>query len=128
MELRGYSPCTVESYSKYLFRFLNFTSKSIESLDVEDLRVFLHHLITKNLSTFYINSVYSSSQLFYTHVLKKPLNLNDVLYLKVLKSNLLFYLIQKLVLFLVFFDSSHKESVTYVSSSSSLHFSRWQFI
>lgn len=78
MELRGYSPRSIKSYSKHLMRFLCFTNKSIDSLDVEDLRSFLYHLISRKLSTSYINSVYSSAQLFFTHVLKKPFSLNDV--------------------------------------------------
>lgn len=78
MELRGYSPLTVKSYSKYLLSFLNFSNKPIESIEAEDLRNYLHHLISRKLSTSYINSVYSSTHLFFTHVLKKPFSLNDV--------------------------------------------------
>lgn len=78
MELRGYSPRTVKSYSNYLLRFLIFTNKPIESLDVQDLRNFLLHLISRKLSASYINSVYSASYLFFTHVLKRPFSLIDV--------------------------------------------------
>ncbi|TCT17122.1 site-specific recombinase XerD [Natranaerovirga pectinivora] len=78
MELRGYSPRSIESYSKYLLRFLNFTNKPIDSLVPEDLKSFLYFLISRKLSTSYINSAYSSTQLFFTLVLKKPFSLNDV--------------------------------------------------
>ncbi|TCK98028.1 site-specific recombinase XerD [Natranaerovirga hydrolytica] len=78
MELRGYSPRSIESYSKYLIRFLHFTNKPVDSLVNEDLKSFLHHLIAKKLSTSYINSVYSSVHLFFTLVLKKSFSLTDV--------------------------------------------------
>ncbi len=78
LELRGYSPRTVHSYSRYLLKFLLFTDKSVSDISEDDLRLYLHSLIARKLSTSYINSVYSSSQLFFMHILKRPLNMQHV--------------------------------------------------
>ncbi len=78
LELRGYSPRTVHSYSRYLHKFLLFTDKSVSDISEDDLRLYLHSLIARKLSTSYINSVYSSSQLFFMHILKRPLNMQHV--------------------------------------------------
>lgn len=78
LELRGYSPRTINSYSKYLHRFLTLTNKPVSDITEEDLRVYLHSLVCKKVSTSFVNSVYSSTQLFFTHVLKRPFNLQNV--------------------------------------------------
>lgn len=78
MELRGYSPRTVDSYYQHLKRFLVFTDKSVDSLIFEDVRIFLHSLIKKKLSTSYINGSYSVCQLFFSSVLKQSFTLSDV--------------------------------------------------
>jgi site-specific recombinase XerD len=78
MELRGYSPRTIHSYSKYLSRFLNLTDKPMADITEEDFRLYLHSLVCRKVSTSYVNSVYSSAQLFFTHVLKRPLNIQNV--------------------------------------------------
>lgn len=78
MQLRGFSPNTIRTYSTNLRNFLNFTSKSISDLSPDDVRVFLHHLIGRKLSTAYINSTYSVCKLFYISVLKQPFSLDDI--------------------------------------------------
>lgn len=78
LELRGYSPRTIHSYSKYLNRFLTLTHKPVLDITEEDLRLYLHSLVCRKVSTSHVNSVYSSTQLFFTHVLKRPLNLQHV--------------------------------------------------
>jgi len=78
LELRGYSPRTVSSYSRYLQRFLIHTNKSVSEINEDDLRYFLHSLICSKVSTSYVNSVYSSTQLFFMHVLKRPLDIQNV--------------------------------------------------
>lgn len=78
LELRGYSPRTINSYSRYLHRFLTLTNKSVSDITAEDLRLYLHSLVCKKVSTSYINSVYSSTSLFFNHVLKRPFNLQHV--------------------------------------------------
>lgn len=78
LQLRGYSPRTIGAYSTYLHRFLIHSAKSVSDISEDDLRLYLHSLICRKVSTSYINSVYSSSQLFFVHVLKRPFNLQNV--------------------------------------------------
>jgi site-specific recombinase XerD len=78
MELRGYSPRTIHSYSRYLNRFLSLIDKPVSDITEEDLRLYLHSLVCRKVSTAYVNSVYSSTQLFFTHVLKRPFNMQNV--------------------------------------------------
>lgn len=78
LEIRGYSPKTVKSYSKYLSRFLLFCNKPVHSLSEEDVRSFLHYLVSLKLSTSYINGSYSSLRLFFLYILKRPFNMTNV--------------------------------------------------
>ncbi len=78
MELRGFSPKTITSYSSNLKQFLIFMDKPVEDLITEDVRSFLHHLIKRKLSTSYINTAYSVCSLFFKSVLKKPFSMEDV--------------------------------------------------
>ena len=86
MELRGFSPNTIKTYSTNLNAFLLFTDKPLDQLTTEDVRAFLHHLISRKLSASYINSTYSVCNLFFTSVLKKPFSLQDVPRVKVPKK------------------------------------------
>lgn len=78
MNLRGYSPRTIGSYSSNLNKFLNFTDKPVEDLTTDDVRAYLLDLKGQKLSTSYINGSYSVCQLFFKVVLKKPFSLTDV--------------------------------------------------
>ena len=78
MNLRGFSPRTVRSYSSNLSKFLIYTSKPIDDLEVEDVRIFLLHLKGRKLSTSYINTAYSSCKLFFQSVLKRPFSMDDI--------------------------------------------------
>jgi site-specific recombinase XerD len=60
LELRGYSPRTVSSYSRYLQRLLSHTKKSVSEINEDDLRHYLHSLVCSKVSTSYVNSVYSN--------------------------------------------------------------------
>lgn len=51
MELRGYSPRTIHSYSEYLHRFLTLTNKPVSDITEEDLRLYLHSLVCRQVST-----------------------------------------------------------------------------
>lgn len=86
MELRGFSPNTVRTYSTNLLKFLNFISKPINLLEADDVRIYLHHLVSRKLSPAYINSTYSVCKLFFTSVLKRPFTLNDIPRVKVPKK------------------------------------------
>lgn len=78
MQLRGYSPRTIQAYSANLKKFLAFTGKSVENLTPMDVRAFLLDLKSRKLSTSYLNGSYSVCQLFFKVVLKKPFSLVDV--------------------------------------------------
>lgn len=78
MNLRGFSPRTVRSYSSNIKLFLSFTPKPIDDLEVKDVRTFLLHLKGRKLSTSYINTAYSSCKLFFQSVLKRPFSMDDV--------------------------------------------------
>lgn len=78
MELRGYSPRTITSYTNYLKHFLSTTNKSVENIVEEDIKLYLHSLVARKLSTSYVNSVYSAAKFFFTVVLKKPLYLENI--------------------------------------------------
>lgn len=78
LEIRGYSPRTIKSYSTYLHQFLSFTNKSISNINEDDLRLYLHSLISRKVSTSYVNSIYSSTKLFFIHVLKRPFNMQHI--------------------------------------------------
>ena len=78
MNLRGYSPRTIDSYSSNLNKFLHFIGKPAEDLTSDDVRAYLLNLKSQKLSTSYINGSYSVCQLFFKVVLKKPFSLTDV--------------------------------------------------
>lgn len=78
LELRGYSPQTIKSYSYYLRRFLRFCNKPVQLLSESDVREFLHSLISLKLSTSYINGTYSSINIFFISILKKSFVMSNV--------------------------------------------------
>jgi len=59
LELRGYSPKTVYSYLKYVKQYALHFSTSPELLGEDEVREFLHYLITeKKVCTSYVNGTY----------------------------------------------------------------------
>ena len=78
LALAGYSPRTIQSYSKYLAKFLHYTAKPVDSLSSDDLRLFLLSLIQRKVSTSYINSVYSAVRIFFIKILRQPFSLSDI--------------------------------------------------
>lgn len=78
LELCGYSPRTVKSYSTYLQRFLLTTDKLVNDITVDDVRLFLHSLVQRNISTSYLNSTYSGIKIFFSAILKKPFTMDDI--------------------------------------------------
>ncbi len=98
LEIRGYSPKTVKMYSNHLNRFLFHCNKPVESIIVDDIRAYLHYLVSLKLSTSYINGSYSALRLFFIHILNKPFYLFIWLMflgLKRIINSLLFYPLRK---------------------------------
>ena len=66
MQLRGHSPQTQSRYLGHLRQFEDFSQSQAEDLGPEEIRNFLHFLITeKNLSGGYVNNIYNALKFFF---------------------------------------------------------------
>lgn len=74
LELKGYSPKTVSSYIKQVEGFASFFGKSPDKLGEDEIKKYLHHLITLQRSDSYINSTYSTLKFLYQVTLKRNWN------------------------------------------------------
>lgn len=58
LELKGYSPKTVDAYVRYAKKFIQHYQKPIEQLRTDEIRNYLHYLIVnKNIDFLKINKV-----------------------------------------------------------------------
>ncbi len=72
MELKGYSPRTINAYLMYARKFADFQQKSLEQVNTEEIRNYLHHLtVNKDYSSSYINVNYSALRFLYKNTLKR---------------------------------------------------------
>lgn len=72
LELKNYSPKTIEAYIRHVKRYAQHYNKSPDELGINEVREYLHYLITeKKLSSSYINSAYSGLKFFYEITLKR---------------------------------------------------------
>ena len=70
LELRGYSPKTMEYYIGNVMRFAQYFKKSPDLLGENEIYEYLHYCITeKNLSEGTVNTVHSALKFFYTKTL-----------------------------------------------------------
>jgi integrase/recombinase XerD len=70
LELRGYSPKTMEYYIGNVMRFAQYFKKSPDLLGENEIYEYLHYCITeKNLSEGTVNLVHSALKFFYTKTL-----------------------------------------------------------
>ena len=60
LELKGFSPNTKKAYLKNAERFANHFAKSPAMMGESEIREYLRHLASRNVSDSYISSVYSS--------------------------------------------------------------------
>lgn len=66
LELAGYSPKTKKSYLMHVNHFLNYFDKPLDSLGTNDIREYLHYLITvKQVSNSYVTCAYSALKFFF---------------------------------------------------------------
>lgn len=66
LELKGYSPKTVDPYIRWVKHFINSYGLSPDELTANHVREYLHHAITvKKLSRSYVNSNYSALRFFF---------------------------------------------------------------
>ncbi|AHF06204.1 tyrosine-type recombinase/integrase [Desulfitobacterium metallireducens] len=71
MELKGYSPRTLSSYIKRVAGFANYFGKSPNDLGEDEIKEYLHHLITLPRSDSYINGAYSALKFLYQVTLQR---------------------------------------------------------
>jgi site-specific recombinase XerD len=72
MELRGLSPRTIEVYLQQVSRFVQYVGHAPERIDAEEIRGYLHHLLTqRRVSQATMSQAYSALRLFYEQVLGK---------------------------------------------------------
>lgn len=74
LELKGYSPKTLSSYIKRVEGFANYFGKSPDDLGEDEIKEYLHHLITLQRSDSCVNDVYSALKFLYTVTLQKDWN------------------------------------------------------
>lgn len=73
LELKRYSNNTVRIYVPFFEMFINYyKDKELHTLNEDDIRAFLQHLIQKKLSNSYINQVINAIKFYYEIVLGMP--------------------------------------------------------
>ncbi len=79
LELKGFSPKTQQSYLKHAVAFSKYHQKSPELLGTEEIKDYLHYLITeRNLSKSYVNQVYSGLKLLYETTLDRTWDIKKI--------------------------------------------------
>lgn len=72
LEYRNYSPFTIRAYCEAMLGFEKHATKTIFDSSTDDLKDYLHYLITeKNCSTSYVNQNISAFKIFTEDVLKR---------------------------------------------------------
>jgi len=75
MELRGFSPRTIDTYLDWMKRFSEHYEKSPDELGEDDIRDFLHYLIKdRGLKQSTVNQAYSAFRFFYKTTLEREWN------------------------------------------------------
>ncbi len=75
LKLRGSSPETIKTYKFYNKKFLEFINKNPENVDEDDIKKYLSHLISKDLSNSTISLVKSALVFLYSEMLKKKIDI-----------------------------------------------------
>ncbi|MDW7659880.1 MAG: site-specific integrase [Bacillota bacterium] len=79
LELKGYSPRTVDTYTRWVSFFINSCGLPPDQITDDHVRDFLHHAITvKKLSRSYVNSNYSAIRFFFETTLNRPWNMKHI--------------------------------------------------
>jgi site-specific recombinase XerD len=75
MELRGFSPRTMDIYLDWVERFAKYYGKSPEKLGDDDIRDFLHYLLKeRKVAQSTVNQAYSAFRFFYKTTLEREWN------------------------------------------------------
>jgi len=79
MQLKAYSQGTIQTYISNLVQLSRYFGKSPEVLSVEQLRDFLHHMITeRKVSRSWTNQFVSALKILFCDVLKREWNPLDI--------------------------------------------------
>ncbi len=74
MQLRAYSEHTQEVYGRAVRKFLNFSRKSVEMLDEQDVRNYTLNLMSDSLSKSSINTYQAAIRFFFGVTLNRNMN------------------------------------------------------
>lgn len=87
LELKNYSPKTKEAYISHVKRYAQYFDKSPDKLGIDEIRGYLHYLITeRKVSSSYINSAYSALKIFYETTLKREWDIKEIPRMKISKK------------------------------------------
>ncbi len=75
LKLRGSSNETVKTYKFYNKKFLEFIDKNPEDIEEDDIKNYLSHLISKELSNSSISLIKSALVFLYSEILNKDINI-----------------------------------------------------
>lgn len=79
MELKGYSPKTIEMYIGNLLQLANYYQTSPDLLSIQQIRDFLHYMIIKKKrSKSWVNQMVSALKILFCDVLKREWNKLDI--------------------------------------------------
>lgn len=79
MQLRNYSPKTIQAYTGHIAAYTRLFDKSPAELGDTEIRQYLHHLkIEKKVSSSNINIAYSGLKFFYTKVLDRSWQVDKI--------------------------------------------------
>lgn len=71
MKLKGFSRSTIESYTQYITKCLEYTRKNPKEIHGADVRNYLEYLADKNYSSSTLNTVYSALQFYFEKILRR---------------------------------------------------------
>jgi integrase/recombinase XerD len=79
LELKGFSSKTQQAYLRHVVAFSQYFAKSPELLGTEEIKDYLHYIITeRKLSKSYVNQVYSGLKFLYTITLNKAWEMESI--------------------------------------------------
>jgi len=79
LELKNFSPKTITCYLTCMVNFVRHYGRSPVEMGEEEIRKYLHYLITeKKVSQSFINQAYSALKFFYEVSLERPWNTNRI--------------------------------------------------
>ncbi len=79
MDLRGFLPQTKKTYWYHVSHFIKHFDRSLQDMGEEEIRAYLHHLITeRGLSQSYVSQTYSALRLLYETTLQRHWDINRI--------------------------------------------------